>query len=1128
MQCPKCQFENRDERRFCAECGEPLAVACPDCGFPNEPKERFCGGCGAVREDSSDAQDTGFGSPRTYTPAHLTEKIFASRSAMEGERKHVTVLFADIKGSLELIEGRDPEDVQTLLDSAIRTMMDAVHRYEGTVNRVQGDGIMAIFGAPLALEDHAVRACYAALAMQEAQQRKFAGANGEDDVEIQLRVGLNSGDVVVRAIGNDLSMDYDAIGQTSHLAARMEQLAAPGTIQLTKATLRLAKEFVEVRSLGLSAVKGLKESVELFQLTGATLTRTRFQASLARGLTRFVGRQAEYDLLERARAEAEKGNGQIFATIGEPGVGKSRLFYEFTRSPSTEGWMILEGTSVSYGKATSYLPVVALLKNYFHIEDRDDDLAIRAKVADRIRVIDEGLEPMLVPFLALLDVSVEDPVWDGLDPPQRRRRTLDGIKSLLLTESAIQPLMVVFEDLHWIDSETQAFLESLVDSLPAAHILLLVNYRPEYGHPWTGRTCYTQCHIDPLGPESAEELLGTLLGEDPDLVPLKQVVIERTEGNPFFMEESVRTLVETGALTGTSGAYHMTKSIELVEIPTTVQAVLAERIDRLTSEDKQLLQTASVIGKNVLYALLQVIAGLPEGELRRRLADLQASEFLYETGQYPDLEHSFKHSLTHEVAYGGLLHEQRRVLHRRIAHAIESVYAARLAEQVERLAHHYTEAGLGEQAIIYWQQAGKRAIERSANLEAVRHLTKGLEVLEALPNTPEHDQQELGLLAALAAVQIATEGPGTEKVERSYARAGELRSRAQDTAEHYDFVVLWGRWRICMDLKQALNLADELLDLAQSREDPDLLLQAHHAQWATLLNLGELDSCRTHIGQGLALYDQQAHHAHAALYGGHDPAVCGQGVAALTLWLLGYPDQALECVDQAVTLARKLDHAASLAHALDFALALDQYRRDPAAALERAEAMISFSTEEGFPHYLARGHIVRGWALAALGDQPAQGMEEMRKGLEKQRKTGEEDDFPNFLQMIAEGYERAGRSEEGLKQIDEALAIVDRRSVGHWWEAELNRCRGELLLKTPQGDRSEAERCFKTALDLARQRSAKSLELRATVSLARFRQADGESEAAREQLAKIYDWFTEGLDSPDLKEAKALLEELAS
>jgi class 3 adenylate cyclase len=299
MQCPKCQFENRDERRFCAECGEPLAVACPDCGFPNEPKERFCGGCGAVREDSSDAQDTGFGSPRTYTPAHLTEKIFASRSAMEGERKHVTVLFADIKGSLELIEGRDPEDVQTLLDSAIRTMMDAVHRYEGTVNRVQGDGIMAIFGAPLALEDHAVRACYAALAMQEAQQRKFAGANGEDDVEIQLRVGLNSGDVVVRAIGNDLSMDYDAIGQTSHLAARMEQLAAPGTIQLTKATLRLAKEFVEVRSLGLSAVKGLKESVELFQLTGATLTRTRFQASLARGLTRFVGRQAEYDLLGR-------------------------------------------------------------------------------------------------------------------------------------------------------------------------------------------------------------------------------------------------------------------------------------------------------------------------------------------------------------------------------------------------------------------------------------------------------------------------------------------------------------------------------------------------------------------------------------------------------------------------------------------------------------------------------------------------------------------------------------------------------------------------------------------------------------------------------------------------------------
>jgi class 3 adenylate cyclase/predicted ATPase len=1028
-------------------------------------------------------------SPRSYTPRHLAEKILASRAAIEGERKHVTVLFADIKGSLELIDGRDPEQVQTVLDFAIREMMAAVHRYEGTVNRVQGDGIMALFGAPLAHEDHAVRACYAALAMQEALRGTAEEARRAQAAEVQVRVGLNSGDVVVRAIGNDLSMDYDAIGQTTHLAARMEQLAVPGTVRLTDATFRLAEAFVQGKSLGPTPIKGLKEPVEVFELTGATATRTRFQASVARGLTRFVGRQAEFEMLDRARTRAGEGHGQIVAVIGEAGVGKSRLFYEFIHSPWTGEWLILEGTSVSYGKATSYLPVIDLLKTYFRIEDRDDDHTIREKVADRLGVIDEGLEPMLVPFLALLDVHVEDTAWDALDPPQRRRRTMEGVKRLLLAESRAQPLVLVFEDLHWIDSETQAFLDGLVKSLPTARILLLVNYRPEYTHDWASRADYTQWRIDPLAPENAEELLATLLGDDPGLVPLKRMVVARAEGNPFFLEESVRTLVETGALDGAPGAYRVTQDIELIEMPATVQGILAERIDRLAVEDKQLLQTAAVIGKTVPYALLRAIADRPEEDLRRGLADLQEGEFLYGTRLFPDLEHTFKHSLTHEVAYGGLLQERRRGLHRRIAHAIESVYAARLAEQVERLAHHYTEAGLAEHAVGYWHQAGQRAIERSANLEAVGHLTKGLEVLEGLPDTAKRDQQEFGLLTALGAVQIATEGPGTAKVERSYARARELRSRFRDTPEHYDFVVLWGRWRLCMDLKLARRLADELLDVAQSQQDPNLLLQAHHAQWATLLNIGELTSCREHIEQGIALYDQSKQHSHSALYGGHDPAVCGRGIAAVTLWLLGYPDQALECADQGVSLARKLDHSASLAHALDFALAVDQYRRDPAAALERAEAMISFSTEEGFPHYLARGTMFRGWALAMREDDPSTGIEEMRKGLEKQVETGEEDDFPIFLQMMAEGYGLAGRNEEALREIDEALAIIHRRGVRHWWGAELNRWKGELLLARSVENRAEAEGCFEKAMDLARQQSARSLELRAAASLARSRPA---------------------------------------
>lgn len=1124
MRCPNCRTENRQGRRYCAACGEPLGIECFKCGFSNNPSEIYCGGCGIELEADVRLLATKFGPPSSYTPSHLAEEILAARAAIEGERKHVTVLFADLKGSLELIENRDPEHVQAILDAAIRSMIGAVHRFEGIVNRIQGDGIMALFGAPLAHEDHAVRACYAALAMRKSQLNVGGTAAPGDTLERRIRVGLNSGDVVVRAIGNDLSMDYDAIGQATHLAARMEQLAEPGTVLMTADTYRLAREFVEVRNRGRIKVKGLKEPVEAYVLVGATPTRTRFQAAVTRGLTRFIGRQQEFALIRRCMERAGKGHGQVLAVIGQAGVGKSRLYYEFIHSPLTEGRLVLEGVSVSYGKATSYLPVIDLLKNYFQIEDRDDDQTIRNKVGDKLQVIDEGLEPMLVPFLALLDVSVEDSAWDALDPPQRRRRTLDGIKQLLLAESRVQPLILVFEDLHWIDTETQAFLDSLVKSLPTAHILLLVNYRPEYEHEWANQAFYTQTHIGPLAPESAEELLGTLLGSDRTLGSLKQTVIERTEGNPFFLEESVRALVETDTLTGSPGAYVMANENEPVQMPATVQGVLAERIDRLALEDKQLLQTAAVIGKTVPFALLRTVTDLPTEQLRKGLANLQAGEFLYETRLFPDIEYTFKHSLTHEVAYRGLLQERRRSLHRRIAHAMEAVYAARLAEQVERLAHHYTEAGLAARAVGYWRQAGQRAIERSANVEAVGHLTKGIEVLETLPETPERDRQELGLLTNLGAVQIATEGPGTAKVERAYERARELRARFEDSPEHYDFVVLWGRWRLCMDLKEALALADELLAVAKSQNDAGLLLQGHHAQWATQFNLGELISCREHIENGIAIYKAEQHDSHTLLYGGHDTAVCGHGVAALTLWLLGYPEQAMKRADQSVALARKLDHAASLAHALDLALALDQYRREPGATLERAKAMISFSTEEGFPHYLARAMMFRGWALILLENDPSNGIEALRQGLERQVQTGEEDDFPVFLQMMAEGYRVAGQSEEGMSTINEAIGVVERRGVRHWWGAELNRYKGELLLALSPRNDASAEFCFEEALRLSREQQAKSLELRAAVSLARLRQSQDRVEEAREPLTDTLGWFTEGLGSPDLKEAKALLD----
>jgi class 3 adenylate cyclase/tetratricopeptide (TPR) repeat protein len=672
------------------------AKFCPECAHPT--------GAPPPRQ---------FGSPEAYTPKHLAERILTSKSALEGERKHVTVLFADLKGSMELLADRDPEEARKLLDPVLERMMDAVHRYEGTVNQVMGDGIMALFGAPLAQEDHASRACYAALRMHDAVSRYAEELRRAHGVDVQIRIGLNSGDVVVRSIGNDLHMDYTAVGQTTHLAARMEQLARPGTTLMTGATLRGAEGYVEVRSLGPTPIKGLPEPVPVYEVVGAGTARTRLQASVARGLTKFVGRDAEIEQLRQAQEHAARGRGEVVAVVGEAGVGKSRLFYEFIHSHRTHDWLVLESSSVSYGKAAPWLPLADLLKSYFKIADRDDTRAIRAKVTGILLTLDEGLKDSIAPVLWLLDVLPEDHEFRRLERHARRTAALEAVRRVLLRESATQPVLVVFEDLHWIDAETQAFLDAFVESLPSARALLAVNFRPEYRHAWGGKTYYRQLRLDVLPPATAEALLEPVLGDDPGLAPLRRLLVERTEGNPLFLEESVRALVETHVLVGERGAYRLVKDPGAIQVPPTVQAILAARIDRLPPDDKRLLQTASVIGKDVPWTLLLAVAELSEDDLRRGLARLQAAEFVYEAKLFPDLEYTFKHALTHEVAYGGLLHGRRRVVHGQVVAAIERLHADRLAEHVERLAHHAFRGELWSTALRYLEQTGTAATQPS-------------------------------------------------------------------------------------------------------------------------------------------------------------------------------------------------------------------------------------------------------------------------------------------------------------------------------------------------------------------------------------------------------------------------------
>jgi class 3 adenylate cyclase/tetratricopeptide (TPR) repeat protein len=1120
MTCPRCAFENPPAMAFCGRCGTRLASLCPSCGFANPEGFAFCGKCGTRVSEAPAPTLQGsppFASPQSYTPKHLAEKILTSKAALEGERKQVTVLFADLKGSMELLADRDPEEARKLLDPVLERMMEAVHRYEGTVNQVMGDGIMALFGAPLAHEDHAVRACYAALRMQEAVKAYADEARRTTGLPPSIRVGLNSGEVVVRSIGSDLRMDYTAVGQTTHLAARMEQAALPGTIVITADTLKLAEGWVQVAPLGPVPVKGLTEPVEVYEVTGAGSARTRLQAAAARGLTRFVGRDAEMDQLRHALELARAGRGQVVAVVGEPGLGKSRLFREFTRSHRVHGWLLLEGAAVSYAKASAYQPIAHLLREYFGIEPRDDAQRIREKLTGKILTLDRALESYLPALLALVDVPVDDETWRTLDQSQRRHRTLDGLKRLLLRESQTRPVIAVFEDLHWIDGETQAFLDSLVESVPSARLLLLVNYRPEYQHAWGSRTYYTQMRLDPLSPQSAEAFLKAMLGEEPNLLPLKRLLIDRTEGNPFFMEESIRSLVETEVLVGTRGAYRLARPLPEGHVPVTVRAVLAARIDRLAPEDKRLLQTASVIGGDVPFALLLAVSELPEDELRTGLARLQTAELLYESSLFPEPEYAFKHALTNEVVYRSLLQDRQRVLHARILDAIETLYRDRLIEHVERLAHHAVRGALWDRAARYLRQAGEKAVARSANREAITLFEQALSALQQLPESSETLSEALDIRIDLGPCLSAIHGPGSNEFEASYLAASELCRRLDDRSRL--FPTLWGLCHVSFNrglYREARGRAEGLLSVARERGDPVLLLEAHHSLWTVLYGSGDLETAELHIQEGLAQYDPQRHRAYASVYGGHDTGVCCLNFAAITAWTRGYPDRALRYNQEALRLAGQLTHPSSTSLALYYAAWVHYQRGEASAAVEKAVA-----TRNTGPGFQTAGRATLLARLALEGPLEESELDQLHRDLRSPWWLW----IQTFAScLLAEAYARAGRPDKGLT----VLAEIPEHSLETVYTSEIYRCRGELLLNQGQTHAPEAENFLRHAVELTRRGGRRSLELRAATSLSRLLQRQGKREDARQMLAEIHSWFTEGFDTADLRDARTLLDELSA
>jgi class 3 adenylate cyclase/tetratricopeptide (TPR) repeat protein len=1089
MECPRCNHENAAGQKFCGDCGARLAASCPACGGSNPPGQKFCGECGARLGEGVPSK---FVSPRSYTPKHLAERILLSKQALEGERKQVTVLFADLKGSMELISERDPEEARKILDPVLERMMDAVHRFEGTVNQVMGDGIMALFGAPLALEDHAVRACYAALAMQTAVQQYSDQMRLTEGVEIQIRAGLNSGEVVVRAIGSDLHMDYSAIGQTTHLAARMEQLALAGTIRITAETLRLAEGFVQVKPLGAVPVKGMAAPVDVFELTSAAAARTRMQAMAARGLTRFVGRQVEMDTLSRALQQAAGASGQLVAVVGEPGIGKSRLYWEFTRSHRTHGWLLLESGSVSYGKANAYRPLIDLLRAYFQIESRDDVRRMREKVTGRLLSLDRTLEADLPALLSLLDVPEDNAQWQSLEPPQRRQRTLEACKRLLLRESQIQPLLLVFEDLHWLDSETQAFLDNLVDSLPSTRVLLLVNYRPEYQHRWSQKTYYRQLRVDPLEQESAEELLASLLGTDLALDRLKQLLLQQTQRNPFFLEESVRTIVESGALSGSRAAYRLERPLESVRVPETVQAVLAARIDRLSADNKRLLQMASVVGKDVPFAILQAIADFSVEELRQRLADLQSAEFLYEAHLFPDAEYTFKHALTHEVAYGNLLHDQRRGLHARIVDAIEASYSTRLEEHIEQLGHHALRGELWARAAPYMQQAGEKAAARSALRPAAAFFEQALSALGHMPESRETTELAIDLRFRLRTV-LAPLGE-FERISERLREAESLARGIQDEARlGWVSCYLIHYYGVSGNPETAVQHGHRAISIAEALGDFPLLVASRLFAAAAYAGLGDYAEARRALSKNIDAIPRALEREHFRIAG----PVAGWTRNTLVLCLAeqGEFTEGLAQGEEALRISRDANYSYTLAGAY-FGLGYQQlHKGDLGGAVEWLERGLELCRIRDLPWQLPQMGAALGYAYAVSGR-----FEDARALLP--RATGAlVSGFaaPSTVSWLGNLHLLVGSREDAFG----AAARVVQSSRGQKakpreaWALHLI---GEILASRRSDDFTAAERAFHDSLALALAHGMRPLQAHCHLGLGKLFAAAGHRTKAEDHL----------------------------
>jgi TOMM system kinase/cyclase fusion protein len=1065
----------------------------------------------------------------------------AGHDKPEAERRQLTVMFCDLVGSTTLSAQLDPEELREVVRAYQDTCAKVIARYDGHIAQYLGDGLQVYFGYPLAHEDDAQRAVRAGLGIVEAMAQLNARLWQERGVELSVRLGIHTGLVVVGEMGGGGRQERLALGDTPNLAARLQGLAAPDTVVISAATHRLVQGMFIEEDLGLHTLKGVATPVSVYQVLGESGVQSRLEVAATVGLTPLVGREQEVGLLLERWAQVKEGQGQVVLLNGEPGIGKSRLVQVLKERVAGEPHLRWECRCSPYYQNTALYPVIELMQRalWWQREDAPEEKLRKLEEAlTRYGMALAEVVPLLAPLLSLPGPAKYPALT--LNPQRQRQKTLEAVLAVLLRLAEQQPLLLIVEDLHWIDPSTLELLGLLIDQGPTTRILALLTCRPEFHPSWGFRAHLTPLTLSRLPHTQVEVMVAQVAGAKALPAEVLQQVVAKTDGIPLFVEELTKMVLESGLLREREDRYELTGPLPPLAIPSTLQDSLMARLDRLAAV-KEVAQLGATLGRSFTYEVLRAVSLWDEATLQQALQQLVEAELLYQRGLPPQATYLFKHALVQETAYQSVLKSRRQQSHQRIAHVLKRRFPETAETQPELLAYHYTEAGLTEYAIPYWQRAAKTAVQRHAYREAIEYLKRALALLQAMPETPQLIRQEIEVQLALGPALMVVRGFTAPEVADTYSRARQLCEQLGDRQQL--FSVLFGLWRfshVRAQLRTARGLGEQLVSLATYENDPALLVEAHGPLGQTLCIQGELSLAREHLHQVVALYKPHRHSAQSFRFG-YDPGVYAHAIESWVLWLLGYPEQALRRGHEALTLARAQAHPFTLSLTLVTVAVLHQMRQEGNVTLEHAKASLVLSTEHEFPYLRAIGTVAYGWALAVHG-QTREGIARIRQALSTYRSMGAELFSTYWLVLLVEAHETAGQTEEGLHAVDEALAMVDTHGE-RIYEAELYRLKGELRLqqagrgacpgvlprdssgvKVGQPARREAEACFHQALDVARRQQARSLELRAAMSLSRLWQRQGQCAEAYELLAPIYGWFTEGFDTADLQEATALLE----